>query len=94
MLLLFNIADNISNEEFIQKISQNAIINILKIADIKIEIEELYTFILTLSFQARAQCLKFLKNDSKSLDKLILVTINRIITNVSTMLELVSLPFQ
>lgn len=86
--------DELSNEKFIQKISQNTLINILENADITSEIEELDAFVSTLSTQARAQCLKFLKKDSESSNKLIPVTINRIITNVNTMLELVSPPFQ
>ena len=83
-------ADNISNEEFIQKISRNVLINILENTDISSEIEELDAFISTLSTPDRAQSFKFLKKDCESLDKLMPVTINQIITNVNTMLELVS----
>ena len=84
--------DNINNEKFIQKISRNALINILDNANISSEIEELDTFISSLLSQARAHCLKFLKKDGNILDKFMPVTINRIITNVNTMLELVSPP--
>ena len=80
----------LSNNEFIQKVSRNDLIDILKTSDISSEIEKLDEYIAKLSPQVKTHCLKFLKKDSKSLEKLMPVTINRIMSNVNTMLELIS----